>query len=114
MKRHSKNREEDKKRLQELLLFLESPSLATRISTVKDIGALGSVAIPAAKLLIPLVENLEDDLRNAAIHALVSIGYGSKRVAKAVRGQLLDEEAPYQDPYTRTRAYWILERIEKG
>lgn len=111
MRGHRQNREDDKRRLQELLLFLESPSLATRIATVKDIGALGSVGIPAAKQLVPLISDIDDDLRNAAILALVSIGHGSKRVAKAVRG-LLDDESPDQDPYTRTRAYWILERIE--
>src|SRR5581483_10248087 len=106
MRKHRQNRDEDKKRLQELLLFLESPSLATRIATVKDIGSLGSVAIPAAKQLVPLVSDIEDDLRNAAILALVSIGHGSKRVAKAVRS-LLDDETEGQDPYTKTRAYWI-------
>lgn len=110
VRRHRRNREDDKKKLKEIIPFLESGLLAVRIATIKEVGTFGSSAISAAPLLLPFVSDSDETIRTTAMQSLVDIGHGSKRVAKAVRSLL--QESPTADPYTKVRAYWILERIE--
>ena len=108
---HSDNRTDVRKQVRAFLPGLTGKRASTRITAIRNIGFLGVGAAYVADKLLPFVEDSDEDIRSAAMHALSSIGVGSPSVSKSVRG-LINKDDPDHDPYTNCRAYWILEHIE--
>ena len=110
-RKHSDNKSEVRKKVRALLPRLRGKRPSTKIKAMQELGALGPQASFTAASLLSFVEDPDDLVRSAAMWALAEIGFGDVSVSKAVR-ELLTQDTPGRDPYTRSRVYWILEHIE--
>lgn len=110
--RHKKNKDEIRRTIDLLLPLLKSNSETTLTKTIIALGEFGKDAAFAAELVIPFVEHQDEVLRSAAMHALSVIAPGHAKTIATLR-ELLSKQTVSSDPYTPSRVYWVLERIER-
>jgi hypothetical protein len=110
--RHKNNKDEIKRTIDMLLPLLKSKTLTTLTTMVIALGSFGKDAAYISDYVIPFIEHQDDVLRSNAMHALSVISVGHGKTITTLR-DLLSKQTPSSDPYTATRIYWVLERIER-
>jgi hypothetical protein len=110
-RKHKLNKAEAVKKLETLLLGLDSPKESDIVHSLREIAILGRFGASAFHRIMPLVYSSDEFMRTEAMYTLVAIGMKNKHIAEALRS-LLSKSDPLQDPYFASRIYWILERIE--